>query len=101
MSGDTDTAFLKARSFRSLDFQRLKQIYLQEVQDKLAKLDRGIRIGSWGQLQGGPSVISNLFASLIALQNGNATWTARQMSTGARRVRGRVVAETLEGISHT
>ncbi|KZV83726.1 hypothetical protein EXIGLDRAFT_742074 [Exidia glandulosa HHB12029] len=33
LSGDTDAAFLK------------------EVQDKLAILDRGVRIGSWGQLQ--------------------------------------------------
>ena len=33
-SGDTDTAFL------------------DEVRDKKAKMDKGLHIGSWGQLQG-------------------------------------------------
>lgn len=52
-SGDTDTAFLEGESqFRMIAIFFFVLNLMTEVQTKRAQMDKGIRIGWWGQLQG-------------------------------------------------
>jgi alpha-L-fucosidase 2 len=50
-SGDTDTAFLDGKLTHPITVDILKESKT-EVKAKRAKMDKGIHIGSWGQLQG-------------------------------------------------
>jgi alpha-L-fucosidase 2 len=51
MSGDDDMAFLEG-GFSLQSFTDWPAQGISEVRAKRSKIDKGIRIGSWGQLQG-------------------------------------------------
>lgn len=81
-SGDTDAAFLQGLSpLRCDDVEGLTGshmyyllLYVAEVRDKRARMDKGIHIGSWGQLQGW------LF-SFFTFAVGSRPWTLRRMES--------------------
>jgi alpha-L-fucosidase 2 len=59
-SGDTDTAFLNGEIIVAPENRSNGSLFcMAEVKAKKAQMDKGIHIGSWGQLQG-PSISSRI-----------------------------------------
>jgi hypothetical protein len=87
LAGDDDEAFLQGMlSVRCEAQYRLSRL-LSEVRNKRAAMDKGIHIGSWGQLQGQHHAFTPLSRpDLIVVQNGRSTSTGRTTRTVISRI---------------